>query len=141
MIANLKPHLVSLGVVVLFGLVAGGSLDTDRDTKAVQSQAPSYSVSAEHLASEYKENEVAADMKYKGRVVAVSGKVESIGKDIMDQAYIVVGGEGFLDGVQCTFTEAQNLAVAQVSKGQSVRLKGEVTGKMGNVQVKNCQLQ
>jgi hypothetical protein len=137
----MNKHVFSLGMIALFGVLAGGSADTDADTKSVQSKIPSYTLSAENLYAEYKANEVAADMRYKGHVVVVSGRIDSIGKDIMDQAYVVIGGEGYLDGVQCTFTGSENLSVAQLSKGQLVTVKGEVSGKMGNVQVNNCKLQ
>jgi tRNA_anti-like len=96
---------------------------------------------ADELFSDDKANEVAGDMKYKGRLVVVTGTVVSIGKDILDNAYIVIGGEGFLDGVQCTFTEAENSTVAGLSKGRTVTVKGKIMGKMANVQVENSQLQ
>jgi len=125
----------------MFGIIAVGSTDTDTDTQKVQSQAPSYTLSASQLFSEYKNNEVAADAKYKGKVVIVSGTIQNIGKDIMDDAYIVIGGGGFLDGVQCTFTKGQQSSVARLSKGQQVRVKGEVRGKMGNILVSKASLQ
>lgn len=118
-----------------------GSTDTDTDTQKVQSQAPSYTLSANQLYNEYNSNEVAADSKYKGKVVIVTGTIQDIGKDFMDDAYIVIGGDGFLDGVQCTFTKGEQSSVARLSKGQSVRVKGEVAGKMGNVLVNKCSLQ
>jgi hypothetical protein len=125
----------------VFGLFAAGSLDTETDTKQVQSQSPSYTLSADQLYSEYKANEVAADARYKGKIVLVSGTIQNIGKDVLDSAYIVVGGKGFLDGVQCSFTKGEESSVARLSKGQSVAVKGEVSGKMGNVQLNKCSLQ
>ena len=57
----------------------------------------------------------------------------------MDTAYLVIGGSGFLDGVQCTLPRGQEGLVARVSKGQYVTLKGKVSGQiMGNVLVNNC---
>lgn len=138
---NLKKHIGSLMILVVFGVLGVGSTDTDTDTAKVQSQAPSYRLSATQLYSEYDSNEVAADAKYNGRVVIVSGTIQSIGKDVMDDAYIVIGGRGFLDGVQCTFTKGEQSSVARLSKGQPVTVKGEVAGKMGNVLVNKARLQ
>jgi hypothetical protein len=138
---NLSRHIASFAVLVAFVILALGSTDTDTDTQKVQSQAPSYTLSANQLYSEYNSNEVAADSKYKGKVVIVTGTIQDIGKDIMDDAYIVIGGGGFLDGVQCTFTKGEQSSVARLSKGQQVRVKGEVSGKMGNVLVNKCSLQ
>ena len=138
---NLRRHILSLITLAVFGLFAAGSLDTETDTKQVQSQSPSYTLSADQLYSEYKANEVAADARYKGKIVLVSGTIQNIGKDVLDSAYIVVGGKGFLDGVQCSFTKGEESSVARLSKGQSVAVKGEVSGKMGNVQLNKCSLQ
>jgi hypothetical protein len=138
---NLSRHIASFIVLAAFLILAVGSTDTDTDTQKVQSQAPSYTLSASQLYSDYNSNEVAADSKYKGKVVIVTGTIQDIGKDIMDDAYIVIGGGGFLDGVQCTFTKGEQSSVARLSKGQQVRLKGEVAGKMGNVLVNKCSLQ
>ncbi len=138
---NLKSNILSAFVLVALGILAIGSTDTDTDTEEVQSQAPSYTLSANQLYREYDSNEVAADAKYKGKVVVVSGSIQDIGKDIMDEAYIVIGGGGFLDGVQCTFTKGEQSSISRLSKGQQVRVKGEVAGKMGNVLVNKCSLQ
>lgn len=138
---NLRRHILSLLALAVFGLLAAGSLDTDTDTKQTQTQTPSYTLSADQLYNEYKANEVAADARYKGKIVVVSGTIQNIGKDILDSAYIVVGGEGFLDGVQCSFTKGEESSVARLSKGQRVSVKGEVSGKMGNVQLNKCSLQ
>ena len=52
---------------------------------------------------------------------------------------MVIGGSGFLDGVQCMLPSGQESLVASVSKGQYVTLKGKVSGQiMGNVIVNNC---
>lgn len=139
---NLKKHIASLVVLVMFGVLAAGSTDTDVDTQNVQSQAPSYVLSANELYREYENNEVAADSKYKGKVVMVSGTIQDIGKDILDEAYIIIGGTGFLDGVQCFFTESQLSAISGLSKGQHVTVKGEVGGRvLGHVLVKKAGLQ
>ncbi|MBF0106913.1 MAG: hypothetical protein HQM16_16495 [Deltaproteobacteria bacterium] len=137
----IKKNIVSFLILVLLGFLAVGSVDTDTSTQNVQSQTPSYTLTARQLYHEYDSNEVAADAKYKGQVVVVSGKIQAIGKDIMDDAYVVLGGGDYFDGVQCTFTEGQKSSVAGLSKGQQVAIKGEVAGKMMNVLVNKASLQ
>lgn len=140
-VENRKKNIASAVVLLAFVVLAIGSTDTDTDTQEVQSQEPSYTLSAEQLYDEYDSNEVAADGVYKGKVIVVSGTIQDIGKDIMDEAYIIIGGQGFLDGVQCYFTEAGLSTVSQLSKGDFVTVKGEVQGKMGNVVVRKSSLQ
>jgi hypothetical protein len=86
-----------------------------------------------HLASE-----IPADNKYKGKVVLISGPIRNIGK-FMGTAYIVIGGHGLLDGVQCMFSESAG--VGSLSKGSQVTVKGEVGGKKGNVLLRDCTLE
>lgn len=102
---------------------------------------PSYAVTAEDLFSEYKDNEIAADNKYKKKIVSVSGVIQHIGKDIMNEAYIVIGGRGFLDGVQCFFPRSAETELGSLSVGRRVTIKGEVGGKMGNVLIRNCTIE
>ena len=137
---NLKLHVASCAVLAVFGVLAVGTTETDVDTQQVRSQTASYTLSADDLFREYDTNEVAADARYKGKIVIVSGTIQDIGKDIMDDAYIVIGGGGFLDGVQCIFTKGEQSTVARLSKGQRVTVKGEVAGKMGNVLVRKASL-
>lgn len=139
--SNFRRHLFSFLALATFAVLAAGSLDTDSDTRKVQSQPPSYTLTADQLYYDYNANEVSADAKYKGKVVVASGAVQNIGKDVLGSAYIIVGGKGFLDGAQCTFTKAEEPSVARLVKGQRVSVKGEVTGKMGHVQISKCSLQ
>ena len=105
----------------------------------ISAATPDYVLSADTLYKAYDQNSVAADAKYEGKIVKVSGTIQSIGKDITDTAYLVIGGSGFLDGVQCMLPGGQESSVANVSKGQYVTLKGKVSGEiMGNVIVRNC---
>lgn len=109
--------------------------------EVVELETINFKLKADQLYSEYSANEVAADMKYRGKIIEVSGRIQEIGKDILDNAYIVIGGDGFFEGVQCTFLSNQLLSVAKLSKGQHVTVKGEVAGKLGSVLVYKCTLQ
>lgn len=100
-----------------------------------------YSLSADQLYKEYDSNEIAADAKFKGKIVVVSGTIRDIGKGILGEAYVIIGGTGFLDGVQCLFSKSEESSVVRLSKGQYVYAQGKVWGKMGNVVIENCTLQ
>lgn len=142
MTKDLSRHIASFIVFAAFLFFALGSMDTDADTEKVQSRVTDHYVSVNKLCHAYNENEVAADFKYKGKIVIVFGTIHHIGKGLMDNAYIVIRGDGWQDSVQCFFTKGEEYSLARLSKGQKVRVKGEVTGKeMGYVLVKNCRLQ
>ena len=97
------------------------------------------SVSADQLYREYSDNEIAADTTYKNKSVVVSGTVKSLGKDILGSPYVVLDA-GFLLGVQCVFSRSDT-SLARVSKGDSISVRGRVSGKMGNVVVRDCALE
>jgi len=138
-INKVLKNALSAGVLTFFLILGGGSLDTDEGAEKISVATPDYVLSADTLFKAYDQNSVAADAKYEDKIVKVSGTIQSIGKDITDTAYLVIGGSGFLDGVQCMLPRGQENLVASVSKGQYVTLKGKVSGQiMGNVLVNNC---
>jgi predicted PurR-regulated permease PerM len=138
-------------VIVLFiiaGVVTGNSgspVKTATSAKSQptqQAQPSAINVSAAQLFSDYSANQVAADAKYKNNLVEVTGIVGNIGKDILDNPYILLtdGQEYSLTGVQCSFSQSDNSQLATVSKGQQITLRGNVSGLMMNVEVSGCQI-
>jgi len=133
-------------VIILLILVFWAALNykqsSPNPTAAEQSNASpevSYTLTADSLYREYEENEVAADAKYKGQVIIISGIIQDIGKDIMDAAYVVLAAEG-LFGVQCMYAKGEELSVAHLFKGQQITIKGVVSGKViGNVLIRECK--
>ena len=138
-INKILKNTLSAVALTIFIILGGGSLDTDEGAEKISAATPDYVLSADTLFRAYDTNAVAADAKYEDKIVKVSGTIQSIGKDIMDTAYLVIGGSGFLDGVQCMLPSGQESLIARVSKGQYVTLKGKVSGQiMGNIIVNNC---
>ena len=138
-IRKASKHALSAAALSIFIILGAGSFDTDQGAQKIAGATPDYVLSADTLYQAYDRNSVAADAKYEDKIVKVSGTIQSIGKDITDTAYLVIGGRGFLDGVQCMLPRGQEALVARVSKGQYVTLKGKVSGQiMGNVIVNNC---
>jgi hypothetical protein len=140
---NAFQHTLSFCAVTGFAVFAIGCANPDSDTKKSQSQTQSDGLDADQLYKAYSADKAAADAKYKYKFVVVSGTIQYIGKDFLDQTYIVIGGRGALDGVQCMFASGQEVAVARLSKGQRVTVKGEVsgTGDVGHVRLNKCELQ
>ena len=99
-------------------------------------------VTAAELFRDYEANEVAADEKYKGKMIGVQGTVKSIGKDIVGSMYITLSTEeryGIMS-VQCMFDDEFKNQLAQLKKGQNVMVSGRLDGKMGNVILSDCHL-
>ena len=99
-------------------------------------EKPIAAIEASVIMREYAANEVAADANYKGKRVVISGVIGRIGKDILGNAFIVLG-ESDSFGVQCSFSDAHLAEVMAMSIGQKVVVSGEGGGKFGNVLFSN----
>ena len=133
-----------------FLLVAAASSEDKEETQkkeaAKQAEiqaAPAIEVTAAQLCEDYKANEIAADEKYKGKILQVTGKVDSIAKDILDSIYVTLkSGKRFdLMSVQAFFPDSVTAQAAALSKGQKVTVKGRCEGKLMNIIIKDCVLQ
>ncbi|QQR98604.1 MAG: hypothetical protein IPK18_03500 [Sphingobacteriales bacterium] len=99
-----------------------------------------FAMSASELYSIYNANEVSADEKLKSKRIAVSGIVEEIGKDILDEPYVVLSGQGFLSDIQCYVSKE---VASNLNKGNEITLIGICDGRaLGtNVILKDCELE
>lgn len=101
------------------------------------------SVTAEALASAYAANEVAADDKYKEKLVEVTGTIVTIAKDFLDDPYVTLsdGKEFSLNNPQCSFPKDRASEVSGLTKGEKVRLQGRVSGAViGTVMIRDCMV-
>ncbi|WP_313251393.1 OB-fold protein [Stenotrophomonas indicatrix] len=96
---------------------------------AAAASASAVEVTATTMFSDYQDNEIAADGKYKGKALLVSGTVDSISSDFMDKPVVQLSAKPF------GFVQASDLpkdVAATLKKGQKVTLactgNGEVIG-------------
>src|SRR5208283_142058 len=99
-------------------------------------------ISPYQLAAEYQANEVAADAKYKGKLISLTGIVQDIRKDFLNTPYVVMATMDILSGIQCGFDKQDESALAQLSKGDRITVICRCTGEIvGGVVLKDCVLQ
>ena len=135
---NKKPIYKKWWFWVLAVIVIGGiaSMSKDKNSTAGSSSAPTYDAAS--IYSEYEANEVSADNKYKDKEFNVTGTVRSVGKDILNHAYVTLETSNIVGSVQC-FVEDEN-ALASIQKGASIKLYGTGGGKLGNVFVNHSKI-
>ena len=133
-------NFLSLISLLFFILIAFGSLEDfeslDESTKITLDTKPSLKVSAVKLYNDYNANEIAADEKYKGKIIEVTGIIRDIGNDIMDNAYITLVGDQYFGDIQCYFSEKS--VVVSLSKGKRITVMGSCSGLMMNVHLNDC---
>lgn len=146
-------HKILTGLLVLFVLGILGSLLGDEPSSTTQTKAiaqntpeqtqpePEYiEVTAAQLFADYEANEVAADAKYQDAAIKVTGTIGDIGKDILDTPYVTLTTENSFLNVQCMFDKADASALVDLQKNQRITLTGEVSGKLGNLLIKDCRI-
>jgi hypothetical protein len=122
------------------GSSTGNTSSSSGGTSAV-AESPVATLTAAELLDAYAANEVRTDALYKGKVITVSGKVESVGKDILDNMYISIAGsnEYSIFSVQAFFDTQYASRLSTYSKGDHVLVTCRCDGQFGNVLLKNCR--
>jgi len=116
---------------------------TEEVEEAEEAEPTAVAVKAGQIVKEFEDNELAADAKYKGRTLEITGVVDSIDTDIWDdEKYILALGSG--GNWEFLFTNCHDMSTDELStinKGDTVTVVGEFDdgGDLG-VEVKNCAL-
>jgi len=120
------------------GLVGDGGT---RNSRAIVDAKPEdiITITSYQLFSEYEANDIAADKKYKGKVLQVSGSVGDISRDILDSIYVTLKtGEFKIFSIQCFFADSFEDEAAKLRPHQFLTIRGRCDGKFGNVMLKDC---
>jgi hypothetical protein len=135
----MRKTLALLGVFWLAWVLACGGA---KDATAPASESPKaveIKVSAVELATAYEDNEVAADAKYKGKRLSVTGKVFDVG-EILGQKSVTLEGKSLsLTTIQCPVPDSNKDALLKLKKGGTVTVEGTCDGKsLAVVTLKDC---
>jgi hypothetical protein len=128
-------------VIVALACAAGCSPKPKPETTPV---APTATVKAGDLLKEYGANAVAADTKYKGKVIQVSGKFGSAQKaPLMGYAVQLLPDDAgeLTSAVQCFVVESAEADVGKMNAGQAVTLQGTCDGQvLGQIKLSKCTI-
>lgn len=122
-------------------VLAMGCTSEKQVEQEIQSGGQVISVTATKLHADYDANAVAADERYKDKVLEVTGKVTGIGKDIMDTPYVTLDSGNQFMSVQCMFADEHKSELSGLSKGQTVTIVGKCDGQLMGVLLRGCRLQ
>jgi tetratricopeptide (TPR) repeat protein len=98
-------------------------------------------IAADKLMAAYLNNEVAADARYKEKLLAVTGLVANVGKDKGDN-YVALEALDIIGKIQCFFEKGDDNSLAQLGSGVQVTIIGRCEGKTkeDNILLKKCVL-
>jgi hypothetical protein len=102
-------------------------------------------VSAADLLKEFQDDAEAADEKYAGKYLELSGVVERNGRGRFDTPFVVVyaGDEQAKLRIECFFDALMpqdEALVKRLRKGQKITVGGEYDGQVTNIQLRDCVL-
>jgi hypothetical protein len=108
-------------------------------------QARTVVVTAADLLQEFAKDPAAADKKYAGKYLEISGVVEKSGRGRHDVPFVILAGrdEKAKVKIECFFDLGGRKDEAQIKrleKGQTIKVRGEYDGQVSNVQVRECIL-
>lgn len=136
-------HKIISGILALLVLgfimskIAPTTPSSPADSAATEQQ-PAVQVSAVDLYAAYEANGIAADAVYKDKIVEVSGTVGNVDKDILDHMYVTLKTRNIIGSVQCMLEDSEMATAMTLSEGNQITVVGRVSGKLGNVLLREC---
>ncbi len=129
--------LVSLSVlsaVIFVAIALAFALDDDKGKSSQlevqddknQQESNAIQIAATDLISEYRENEIAADLKYKDKLLYVTGVIEDFSVGLFDQKYLSLSDDEAFSfrSVHCNISDENVGLLVDLEKGQEVVVKG-----------------
>lgn len=153
-----KIILGIVGIIVLFVIIGavggGGKKETpptapageQREEARPEEEQPieeALSVSTAEFITEFDENQLAAEEKYKDKLIEFTAVIGNISEDILGTPFLSLKptAEEFYMGttIKCSFKEKSELTA--VKNGQTVTLQGVVdTQSLGIISIKSCKI-
>lgn len=141
----MKKAIIFFITIGLIGLIFGSCEPTvPTETKKENSKTPlstqekqkiDLEVTSKELCKAYEENEVKADIKYKGKYAQITGKVISISEVLGMLTVTIADDEISFPQVSLMLEDSHKKFVAELKKGDSVTVKGEIKGLGINVDI------
>lgn len=129
-------------IVFVITVLLGGGFILYQVLKPVQSVADEkadFKLNASQFVAEYEADENAANKKYLGKVVEISGSVNDKSIDKNGIVSITLSGAE-IAGVTCQMFKDQGKATQSVSEGMEITIKGRCTGILMDVVLVDCVL-
>ena len=112
-----------------------------RHESSVRESQGSFVLTATGLFQAYESDETAADMRYKGKVLYVTGKIVDVESDLMGGYSVSLLADIRSGGiVSCKFSAGQLNYLAKLTTGDYARIKGRFSGKAPVLTVADCVL-
>lgn len=130
---------------ILFGLLAAaviagitGYMMWNKPHQNMQTADADLKVDAVTLYSEYETDETAANAKYLGKIVEVSGTVRETTTDETGTVKIMLNSGSEMGGIICELDPLSEHKRTTFQSGEQVKLKGKCDGVLMDVVITRC---
>jgi hypothetical protein len=127
-------------VLLLVGVIGGGAIAWymyEKPVKGLENVQPDVSIDGAALFTEFETDEIAANEKYLGKIVEVTGIVRD--KEVAETGNtIILGTANEMFGINCGLHQSQQAAFDKLKAGDLVTLKGECAGYLMDVVFVRC---
>ncbi len=125
-----KKILITIGMLVCIGLAIGIYLYKKPRTTAA-SQQTDFALSADELYKQFETNETAANQKYTGKILEVSGTIGEVQKTDSTLSVLLTAKDA-MGGVNCSMATVESTNVQQ---HKTITIKGKCAGFLMDVNV------
>lgn len=137
-----KDHLNFLFALLVFVAIVGCGICNRSDSTKKEQKDPEEKVTAETLIDEYMENEVAADDKYKNKIIEVTGIVNQVKKESAGRIVVVLRSSKAFGGVNCYLKNDYKEDAIDLRAGDKITLVGKCGGlKNRTPYLRNCSIE
>jgi hypothetical protein len=135
-----KKKLIKISLIIattgFVGAISIAAYLFKKPHRNVQKATIDFTLASSALVQEYLMNAKVADQKYlddsgDSKIMAVTGRVHSISRDMNQQRVVLLKDEGDKAGVSCTFSAASNPSAEKLFVGQTVTIKGVIRSGAG----------
>jgi hypothetical protein len=134
-----KKLLIPLLVIIIAGIATMSYMFRGAENSVANEKAL-YTRSADALYSSFEGDETAANEKFLGKVIEVTGEVSEIEKTDSGQLVVLLSCNSPIGGISCTFETKQDQVSKLVSPGATCTIKGKCSGMLMEVVLDNCAL-
>jgi len=128
-------------LIALLILMAGGGLYGlylyQKKPADIRDLPADFTLTSVELMHEFETSETAATQKFADKVVTVSGVITDINPSSVT---LFLNAGDPVASVTCSFYAEEAAALAKLTKGDVVSVKGKCTGKLIDVVLNNCSL-
>lgn len=139
---NLNSVLALLLMLVVVMACTRSNRNSSSNTAGPSTSQSSSSdeMTADALFDEYQKDKAAADQKYKGKVLTITGTVDSVKMGASGNPYVLMKTSNLILRVQFLFKKKDESALSRLRKGDQATIRGRVSGRIGNVLLEDCEV-